>query len=195
MLAFMLFAFVSSITPGPTNLLVLSTSARFGLRASIAPVFGACAGAALVVCLVGTSLGQTLLRVPGVQLGMTALGLAWLTWLAWGLFNAPGVIDTNSNGRRLGLWSAAALQWVNPKTWVMAVATVGVFTAGSSEPSRQVLHLSLLFFLIALPCMACWALLGAGSARWLRSERGLRWMNRTLAIVLFLSSWGALLRA
>ncbi|NWN51692.1 LysE family transporter, partial [Pseudomonas sp. MAFF 301514] len=67
MLPFMLFAFVASITPGPTNILVLSNSARYGLRAALPIILGACVGAAGLVLLVGTGVGQSLVHLPKVQ--------------------------------------------------------------------------------------------------------------------------------
>ena len=67
LLPFLLFAFVASITPGPTNILVLSHSARRGLGATLPLIIGACVSAALVVLVVGLGLGETLLRLPGVN--------------------------------------------------------------------------------------------------------------------------------
>ncbi|WAH58173.1 LysE family translocator [Pseudomonas silvicola] len=189
MLAFMLFAFVASITPGPTNLLVLSNSARFGLRAVLPVIFGACAAAALIVLAVGTGLGRTLMTLPGVQLAMTVAGLTWLTWLAWKIWAAPGHAIEADPGRRLGLGGAAGLQLVNPKTWMMALAVVSVFSA----QGLAVHWLALAFFLVSLPCMGCWAVLGTGAARWLRSPQAMQRMNRVLAVLLLASTWAAVL--
>ena len=85
--------------------------------------------------------------------------------------------------------SAAALQVVNPKVWLMAVAVVGVFAA----PSLPVWQLALVFLLIALPCMAAWAVLGVGSARWLQAPRRLQLFNQVLAGVLLISAWAAVI--
>ncbi|HXR01037.1 MAG TPA: LysE family translocator, partial [Pseudomonas sp.] len=124
-LPFLLFAFVASITPGPTNILVLTNSARHGLLRTLPIVLGACAGAALLVLMVGTGLGDVLARHRQVQTFMSWIGIAWLTWLAWQIFSAPAeAIDPAraASGPRLGLWGAASLQLVNPKTWMMALA-------------------------------------------------------------------------
>jgi len=189
MYAFVLFAFVASITPGPTNLLVLSNSARFGLRAALPIIFGACAAAALIVLAVGTGLGRTLMTLPGVQPTMTTVGLLWLSWLAWKIGSAPAQAIEADQGRRLGLTGAASLQLVNPKTWVMALAVVSVFSA----QGLAVHWLALAFFLVSLPCLGCWALLGAGSARWLRSPQAMQRMNRVLAVLLLVSAWATVL--
>ncbi|MGY4492212.1 LysE family translocator [Pseudomonas sp. TE3610] len=189
MLAFLLFAFVASITPGPTNILVLSNSARFGLPAALPIIFGACAAAALIVLAVGTGLGRTLMTLPYVQPAMTVIGLLWLTSLAWKIWAAPAEAVDARDERRLSVASAASLQLVNPKTWMMALAVVSVFSARG----LAVHWLALAFFLVSLPCMACWALLGAGSARWLRSPQAMQRMNQVLAVLLLISAWTAVL--
>ncbi|NVZ75454.1 LysE family transporter, partial [Pseudomonas gingeri] len=74
LLPFLLFAFVASITPGPTNILVLSNSARYGLVAALPIILGACAAAALIVLLVGSGVGQSLTGMPLVQVAMQWLG-------------------------------------------------------------------------------------------------------------------------
>jgi threonine/homoserine/homoserine lactone efflux protein len=193
LLPFLLFAMVASITPGPTNILILSNSARFGLLAVVPSVLGACGGAALLVLAVGTGLGESLLTLPGVHLAMTSAGLLWLTWLAWKIYTSPAsALHASDNSRRLGLVGAAGLQVVNPKTWMMALAVISVFTTAHHDRNTEVAWLSLAFFLVALPCMACWALLGAGSARWLRSPAAISRMNKTLAVILLISAWSSL---
>ena len=89
LLPFLLFAFVASITPGPTNILVLSNSARYGFRAALPIVLGACMGAAGIVLLVGSGVGQSLAQMPRVQATMQWAGVAWLSYLSWQIFSAP----------------------------------------------------------------------------------------------------------
>ncbi|KPY85466.1 Transporter, LysE family [Pseudomonas syringae pv. tagetis] len=184
MLPFILFAFVASITPGPTNILVLSNSARFGWRAVVSLILGACTGAALLVLLVGMGVGHSLLEIPNAQRVMAWIGVLWLTWLAWKI----GVSPTDSIERQkslpMGFIGGAALQVVNPKTWVMALAVVSVFSQRNPVP-----YLALVFFLISLPCIGVWALMGSASTRWLTSPWRVQRMNRVLAILLLLAAW------
>ncbi|WP_159812338.1 LysE family translocator [Pseudomonas sp. 18058] len=190
LLPFLLFAFVASITPGPTNILVLSNSARYGLVAALPIIFGACAAAALLVLVVGSGAGSALTELPGVRKAMQWIGVAWLSYLAWQIFRAPAVeLNTQQTGARLGLAGAASLQLINPKTWMMALAVVSVFADNGEARMAHVVILSLLFFLISLPCLGIWALLGAGSARWLRSPRALQRFNRLMAVLLLCSAW------
>jgi threonine/homoserine/homoserine lactone efflux protein len=193
LLPFMLFAFVASITPGPTNILVLSNSARYGLKAAVPIIFGACLSAATIVLLVGSGLGQSLTRLPVLQTAMQWIGIAWLSYLAWQIFSTPvSAIDPQApdNARpRLGLLGAASLQLVNPKTWMMALAVVSVFAGNGSDRLTNVAYLSLAFFLISLPCLGVWAALGAGSTKLLRSPKALQRFNQGMAMLLLGSAW------
>jgi len=189
LLPFILFAIVASISPGPTNLLILAHGARQGLRASVAPILAGCGAAAAVVLLVGLGLGELLLRHPLAQQLMSWAGVLWLSWLAWRILRSAGQpLDINAD-KPFDALSAASLQVVNPKVWMMAVAVIGVFAA----PALPVWQLALVFLLIALPCMTAWALLGVGSARWLQVPARLLWFNRGLAVVLLVSAWATLL--
>ncbi|WP_312937121.1 LysE family translocator [Stutzerimonas nitrititolerans] len=195
LLPFLIFAFVASITPWPTNILVLGHGARFGLRATLPLVLGASLAAALIVLLVGLGLGEALQRYPRVQQAMSLLGALWLSWLAWQLLRsaAQSFEAASATHRELGPLGAALLQLVNPKVWMMAVAVVSVFAAGSADKALRVAQLSLVFLLMTLPCMSVWALLGAGSARLLQSPQRVRRFNQLLAILLLASTWLALL--
>ncbi|MCP2021155.1 LysE family translocator [Pseudomonas laurylsulfatiphila] len=189
LLPFLLFAFVASITPGPTNILVLSNSARYGLGAALPIIFGACASAATLVLLVGTGVGSSLTAWPALQNVMQWVGVAWLSYLAWQIFRAPVEAISMKTEDRLGWVGAAGLQWINPKTWMMALAVVSVFAGAGEDRFVHVINLSLVFFLISLPCLGVWALLGAGSSRWLRSPRAMQRFNRSMGLLLLGSAW------
>lgn len=192
LLPFALFAFVASITPGPTNILVLSHSSRFGLATTVPIILGACAAAALLVLLVGTGLGDVLARHATIQTLLSWAGIAWLSWMAWQIFSAPAqAIDPDRpvEGTRLGLAGAAGLQLVNPKTWMMALAVVSVFAGAEADRTVRVLWLSLAFFAISIPCMTVWACLGRGAARFCRSAVAMGRFNRVMAMMLLVSAW------
>ncbi|MEB0122121.1 LysE family translocator [Pseudomonas sp. CCI1.2] len=196
-LPFMLFAFVASITPGPTNILVLTTSSRYGVLAVLPIVFGACAGAAMIVLLVGMGLGDVLGRYHGVQTALSWTGIAWLTYLAWQIFSSPAAAvesqgaahSSQPKGPSLGMFGGASLQLVNPKTWMMALAVVSVFAGTDADRTTRVIDLSLAFFLISIPCMSAWAYLGASAAKLCTSARSMQRFNQAMALLLLASTW------
>jgi threonine/homoserine/homoserine lactone efflux protein len=128
---------------------------------------------------------------------MAWAGIAWLSVLSWQIYRST-VADIDPTRlpvaeEMIGLVGAAGLQIVNPKVWMMALAVVGVFAGNGADQYRHVLLLALVFFLIALPCMSVWAVLGHGIAHLCRSPRRTRWFNRTMALLLQFSAWSTLL--
>ena len=128
------------------------------------------------------------MEMPVARLAMALTGVLWLSWLAIRIWRSPAAsIGPATDQRQVGFMGAAGLQLVNPKTWMMALAVVSVFSHGAVAP------LALVFLLVSLPCMGCWALLGAGSARWLSSPARVQAFNRSMAVLLLLSAWSGLL--
>ncbi|MEB0228683.1 LysE family translocator [Pseudomonas sp. 10S4] len=193
LLPFLAFAFVASITPGPTNILVLSNSARYGFKAALPIVFGACTGAALLVLAVGGGLGHVLSAHPHLQTAMQWAGVAWLSYLAWQIFWAPVNAHEPSSrppqSQRLGFKGAASLQLINPKSWMMALAVISVFAAQGQEKWMHVMILSLAFFLVSLPCLSTWAVLGARSRVLLKAPNAQRILNYNMGLLLLVSVW------
>ncbi|MCT4703002.1 LysE family translocator [Enterobacteriaceae bacterium H20N1] len=186
---FLLFAFVASITPGPTNILILANSQRFGVKATMPAVLGACCAASLIVFISGAGAGEALRQFPLVREAMSWAGALWLSWMSWQLFAAPATNLTDESRRSFSCRAAAILQLINPKTWMMALAVVSLFAPRGAHPLQDISLLSLWFLLISLLCLSCWALLGKAATRLFRTTTSLVWFQRVMALCLFASAW------
>jgi threonine/homoserine/homoserine lactone efflux protein len=193
LIPFTLFATVASITPGPTNILILGHSLRHGLRGAMPLVLGACMSAAAIVWAVGAGIGDVLITHASLQIAMKWMGIAWLTYLAWQLFRSAPTLAPDGTEARLGFSTAAGLQLVNPKVWMMALAVVSVFARPGADATQHVAILAAIFFCVSLPCLGLWALLGRSAARFLTSSQHIQRFNRGLAVLLLVSAWAALL--
>lgn len=194
MIAYLLFAFVASITPGPTNILALDCGATRGFRAALPFALGAAIGAAALVLIVGVGLGELLVRHAAIRQVLAWVGIAWMSYLAWRIFTraaaaTPASGRSAERGARLGLLGGAGLQFVNPKTWMMALTVTTVFARGTQDPLAHTLLLAALFFAIALPCLCAWAGLGQGVSRLALSTRGLARFSQCMAVLLLVSVW------
>ena len=184
-LAFVLFAVVAAITPGPSNLLQTSTGAAVGIVRGLPALLGQVLGMGLLMFLVALGLGSLVLTSP---FSITALkwgGSVWLLWLAWTITTA-GPQDAPEDRRvRLRFGQAAAFQWVNPKAWLVCAAAVGTYLPATRGPVvAQATVLALLFIAAALPSCFVWLAAGAGVQRVLRTARSARLFNVTMGAVL-----------
>jgi threonine/homoserine/homoserine lactone efflux protein len=192
-LPFILFASAASITPGPTNLLILGSAARFGLSIALSIAVGASLGASLMLLVVGLGLGELLARAPLLQTTMAWAGAAWISWMACKLLRADSAsADERAIDRRQGFVQGAGLQLINPKTWLMTVSVTAIFLGGQAS-FTAVASYAALFLLVSTPCLLAWGLLGIGSARLLRQPARLRLFNRCMALLLLASVWLPLL--
>ena len=192
-LPFMLFAFVASITPGPTNILVLSSSQRFGVKATLPAVVSGCVAASLIVLVSGAGAGEVLRQYPLVRTGMSWAGVLWLSWMSWQLFRAPAAELGGEAQRPFSIRAAAALQLINPKTWMMALAVVSLFAPHGADPLREIAVMALLFLIISQLCLIVWAFCGRAANRIFRTPASLVWFQRAMALCLLISAWAGLL--
>ncbi len=187
--AFGLFAFVSSITPGPNNLMLLASGMNFGFRASIPHMLGISSGFLLMLLAVGFGLGEVFARHPLTYSVMKWAGTLYLLYLAWRIATAGVVDDTVPGTARhgpLGFMGAALFQWVNPKAWVMAASAFSIYIPPASGWVVDT-TLSVFFAAVNLPCVSCWALFGSRLRRWLGHPRHARLFNVAMALLLVAS--------
>lgn len=194
--AFCIFAFAASITPGPTNLLILSTSHQSGITRSLPIILGASLGAALLVLMMGLGIGHNINQYPALKLILSILGGLWLSLVAWRIYHSVPNIQINSaqNFKNLGFLQGFFLQWINPKSWLMAIAVITVFLSNHQNYDHILIIISSTFFLIAIPCLFVWACLGKASQKLFSSNQQMLIFNRVLAVSLFISVWYPIFR-
>ena len=181
------FAFVTSVTQGPNNLMLMASGANFGFGRTIPHMLGVGLGFTFMVAVVGIGLMQVFEAVPGSQAALRVVSVAYLLYLAWKIANAAPPEAGGATGRPLTFLQAALFQWANPKAWAMALTAITLYA-----PSRElgaVLVVAAVFGAINLPSVGCWTLMGRAIRRWLTSHGRLRFFNRTMAVLLVASLW------
>ncbi|MEE4380890.1 MAG: LysE family translocator [Pseudomonadales bacterium] len=183
--ALALFALVSSITPGPNNLMLMASGANFGLRRTVPHMAGVALGFVFLLLCIGAGLGEVLERWPALDTGLRALCLAYLAWLTWRLATAAPPGERDGRDRPLTFLEAAAFQWINPKGWAMALTAVTAYLPG--DGTRALLAAAAVFGLVNLSSVSTWAVAGTRVRSLLGEGRRLRVFNVTMAILLALS--------
>ena len=178
------FAFASSITPGPNNLMLMTSGANFGFRRTLPHMLGVGLGFVLMVFLVGIGLAGAFQTFPVLDTVLTVVSVVYMIWLAWKFANAAAP-DAGGGGRPMTFLQAVAFQWVNPKAWAMALTAVTLYAP--SDHVTGILFVAVVFGAINLPSVSVWCLLGVEMKRFLTDSRRLTLFNWTMAALLLLS--------
>ena len=188
-----LFAFASSITPGPNNLMLMASGANFGVLRSIPHMLGVALGFVFMVILVGLGLAGVFDRFPISHTILKVASVVYLLYLAWKIATAAPKIDgAEASGTPMTFLQAAAFQWVNPKAWSMALTAVTVYTAPGADVIRVIL-VAVVFGVINHPSVSVWTAAGLAVRRWLGTPRRMRAFNITMGVLLVLSLYPLLL--
>jgi threonine/homoserine/homoserine lactone efflux protein len=185
--AFLLFAVVAAVTPGPSNVMLTAAGAGAGILRGLPCLLGVTIGMGLMMFLVPLGLGSAVLGIPWALTALKWGGAAFLLWLAWKIATSAGAEGAEA-ARVVGFVEAAVFQWVNPKSWLVAVSAAGTYlTADAEGVVGQAALLGGLFGLAALPSCFVWLAFGASMHRLLRGRRARRAFNLTLGALLALS--------
>jgi threonine/homoserine/homoserine lactone efflux protein len=188
LLALIAFAFVSSITPGPNNLMLMTSGINFGFVRTVPHMLGVGIGFTLMIVLVGAGIIQLLNAVPGAQQAIRIASIVYLLYMAWTIATAKPkpVGDAGAAGedaKPFTFTQAALFQWVNPKAWTMALTAVSAYTP-KAHPVVGLLTVALVFGIINLPCVGSWTVMGVKMRRFLNDPVSLRRFNIAAALIL-----------
>jgi threonine/homoserine/homoserine lactone efflux protein len=185
--AFLLFAVVAAVTPGPSNVMLTAAGANAGVLKGLPCLFGVTTGMGLMMFLVLLGLGSLVLEHPLVLKALNGCGAAFLLWLSWKTATARRIASMPES-TPIGYVGAAVFQWVNPKSWLVSASAAGTFLhAEAGSPVLQAAFLGGLFCLAALPSCLVWLAFGATVQRVLHSQRRLRVFNVAMGALLALS--------
>ena len=187
--AVLIFALVMAFTPGPNNVMLASSGARFGLARTMPHLIGVTVGFPVMLLLVGLGLASLLLASPMLQLAMKTISCAYLLWLCFQIARSSSAIKEGAEGKPLNFLQAAAFQWINPKAWLMAVGAISAYTAGHGRQLyEQVAIIAAITLAVTVPSTLTWAAFGAAIRHLLRAPLALRLFNLAMALALLIST-------
>ncbi len=185
--AFLLFAVVMFFTPGPNNIMLLSSGITYGFRRTLPHMAGIVFGVAFMVGAVGFGLGSVFLAYPVLQSILKYAGAAYLIYLAVAIARSGPAQPGEEDGREpMTFWGAAMFQWINAKGWVMVIGTITAYAAIASFP-WNILIQTAISFVMGAGSTVVWALFGTALRPVLTSERLVRGFNILMAALLLAS--------
>ncbi len=186
------FAFVTAVTPGPNNVIALSSGVTHGFRATIPMINGVSLGFPAMQFAVALGLGTVLSALPWAYPAIQIVGVLYLLWLAGkiGISGDLGLADGDdaADAKPVTFMQSCLFQWINPKAWIIAVGGLATYVpADNFWPSVALFTLT--FCIISWPATAVWAGFGVLMQRWLCTGRRVRVFNIAMAALLGVSLW------
>ena len=186
LLALAAFALATSITPGPNNLMLMTSGANFGVRRTLPHLAGVFLGFVLMVAVVGAGVGQVLAAHPLIADGMGVIALVYVVWLAVRVARSAPDGMAKQERRPMSFLGAVLFQWVNPKGWAMALTAVSVY---APLPGVEgVVLVALVFGAVNLPSVSLWMVAGVHLRRLLGTPLRVRSFNAVMAVLLLASA-------
>ncbi|MCC1482595.1 LysE family translocator [Roseibaca sp. Y0-43] len=183
--ALLTFAFVTAVTPGPNNVMLMASGVNFGFRRTIPHMVGVALGHAFMVFLVGIGLMGAFIGYPPLQMALKVVSVLYMLWLAWKIATAVPPSGTKVEGHPLTFLQAAAFQWVNPKAWIMSLAAVAIYAP--DQQFTAVAWVALGFLSVGWLTTVIWTAVGVSLRRLLTRPTWLRVFNYTMAVLLVAS--------
>jgi threonine/homoserine/homoserine lactone efflux protein len=187
--ALLVYAFVTSITPGPNNFMLLASGVNFGFVRTIPHMLGIGSGFLTLLLGVGFGLGAVLTAFPALHLALKIAGGVYLLYLAWKIAMSRSLgKDGDTKARPITFFEAAAFQWINPKAWVMAITAMAVYT-NPDRPFLSVTLISAAFAVVNVPSVSTWAGFGTALRGFLSDPVRLKWFNIAMGVLLAATLW------
>lgn len=193
-IALLILTTVASFTPGPNTTLSTALAANLGLRRSLRFVLAVPVGWGLLFSLCAGGLGALVVAVPALRLGIQALGVGYLLWLAFKLANTSQLAQADASRLNVTFGQGVMLQFLNIKAWMLALTVVAGWLAGRPDALSRFALILPLMVLFGLVSNLAYALVGSLLREWLAGGARLLWFNRTMSAVLVLTAfWMAML--
>jgi len=183
LIAIIIFAFVSSITPGPNNIMLLASGTNYGFKRTIPHLFGIFIGFSFLLLSIGFGLSQIFDYFPISKLILKISCGIYLTYLSYKIATASSFKnDTETKSKPFTIRQAALFQWVNPKAWIMAMSAISVYAP--NHEFSTILVITAAFVLINIPCQCLWTYAGEQLSHLLNNSVRLRIFNYIMALLL-----------
>jgi threonine/homoserine/homoserine lactone efflux protein len=187
LIAFIVFAAVMYFTPGPNNIMLLSSGLNYGFRRTLPHMAGVVIGFAFMVGAVGLGFGTIFIAYPMLQTILKYAGAAYVIYLAAAIAMSEPVPPGQDNRRGpMTFWGAAMFQWVNVKGWVMVISTITAYAGIASFPWNIAIQV-VLSLLLGVAATATWVQSGSSLRSFMTSPKAVRAFNIVMAALLLAS--------
>lgn len=184
-IALSVFAASQVATPGPANMALMTTGARFGLRRAMPFVAGVALGKQLIIWPIGFGLMELANRAPVLFDGLKWASAAYICWLAWRVSQMR--LRPGGDGGAPGFWAGLIVHPLNPKAWAMIFGAFTNFVAPGTPALQATATIAAVLLLCQLVLHPVWTLGGETIARSLADTPAEPYLMNALAALTVLS--------
>ncbi|MBP6562339.1 MAG: LysE family translocator [Neisseriaceae bacterium] len=185
MMAMAIFALTMSITPGPVNMIILSSGTHHGIRPTQGFICGAVLAFVLLLLVIGLGLMQLINGHPLFLTGLTVVGTAFLVYV--GIKIARSTPTLQSVNQPVPTFAQGAIvQWLNPKAWIACASGMSLF--GQANTLTPLFVFATIYLFVCYASLLAWAIVGAKMRRLLSQPRHIRGFNQFLGALLIVSA-------
>ncbi len=182
-----LFALLTTMSPGPSNIILMNSGLNFGIRKSLPNLTGVCIGFTMLVIFVGFGGSFIFNKYPILYQILKIAGFGYLLFLAYKIATTVKQDLGNKTNKPFTFFQTALFQWVNPKSWIMAVGGITIFTTSSASIYSQTLIIATVFLCADILGSGTWLIFGTTLKKIIQKPKSYRIFNRTMAVLLILS--------
>lgn len=183
------FTISTVTTPGPNNIMLLSSGLTFGYKKTIPHMSGIIVGFPFMVVLVGLGMGVIFEKFPIILSVLKIVGILYLFWMAYKIANNTSSyeVEEGKKSEPFTFFQAAIFQWVNPKAWIMAITAISIFVTANESSYLQVFTIAFIYFLSSIISTNSWAFGGVVLKKFIKNESSVKKLNIIMAVLLVAS--------
>lgn len=182
-LSMFIFALISSITPGPVNIICISSGLSHGLRKTLWFIFGATFSFVLCLFISGLLFKQLIELLPRILQPLQWFSVVYLIWISYQLFKSASNINPDKSTTPPSFYQGCLIQTLNPKAWIAILSSLSLFVGTNLQ---LLIQFSVIYFVVCYLSLFFWAYAGNWLKQRMKSAQFITNVNRSLAGLLFL---------
>jgi threonine/homoserine/homoserine lactone efflux protein len=190
LLSMISFSFVMSITPGPVNIMIISSGINNGFRKTFSFISGATIGFTLLLFIIGLGLSNIYILYPKLFSIMEIIGSLFIMYMGYKITRSTDDLKTQSHTKQTPkFYEGFLLQWINPKAWIASISGVSMFITNNTS----LLIFIIIYFFVCYLSLSFWGVVGEKATIFFNTKMRLKIFNVVMGSILILSSFSLFL--
>jgi threonine/homoserine/homoserine lactone efflux protein len=173
-----------SISPGPVNIIIVSSAATYGPRKTFSFVSGGTIGFTSLLLFIGLGFYKVIDLYPLILKYLAVAGSLFIVYMGYLIASSKPELAIEEQ-RLPTFMQGFLLQWLNPKAWIASMAGVSLFS--DSDNSQVFLTFAVIYFFVCYLSLFAWSVLGDKVTIFLNSPLKLTIFNQLMGGFLILT--------